>query len=156
MTHPAWQPHPIQGWTPDFISSVLKDGLDAGLVDRLMTVSGEVSIATSLALAAKEGIFTGVSGGGTVATALAIAETAPSGSVLLAMVPDTAERYMCVAVPFVRGGGCAARASVDASGRANNTKRPRVRLLRTFCCASSSSHSPSAAPIPPTTPFYDC
>lgn len=94
VTHPAWNPHPIQGWTPDFISPLVQEGLDNGLVDELIPISGADAIATSLALASKEGIFTGVSGGATVATALKVAETAPSGSVILAMVPDTAERYL--------------------------------------------------------------
>ena len=85
-----WQPHKIQGWTPDFIPAVL----DRGIADELVLVSDEESIATSRDLAAREGIFTGISGGGTVAAALKVAAGAEAGSVILAMLPDTGERYL--------------------------------------------------------------
>jgi cysteine synthase A len=85
-----WQPHKIQGWTPDFIPDVL----DREVVDELRTVSDDRAIAVSRELAAREGIFTGISAGGTLATALDVAEDAPEGSVILAMLPDTGERYL--------------------------------------------------------------
>ena len=85
-----WQPHKIQGWTPDFIPAVL----DREIADELVLVSDEESIATSRDLAAREGIFTGISGGGTVAAALKVAAGAEAGSVILAMLPDTGERYL--------------------------------------------------------------
>ncbi len=85
-----WQPHKIQGWTPDFVPAVL----DREIADELVLVSDEESIATSRDLAAKEGIFTGISGGGTVAAALKVAAGAEAGSVILAMLPDTGERYL--------------------------------------------------------------
>lgn len=85
-----WQPHKIQGWTPDFIPDVL----DREVFDELRTVSDERAIAISRELAAKEGIFTGISAGGTLATALDVAAEAPQGSVVLAMLPDTGERYL--------------------------------------------------------------
>jgi cysteine synthase A len=85
-----WQPHKIQGWTPDFIPDVL----DREVFDDLRTVSDDRAIAVSRELAAKEGIFTGISAGGTLATALDVAEEAPEGSVILAMLPDTGERYL--------------------------------------------------------------
>lgn len=94
VTHPAFTPHPIQGWTPDFIPPVLKEGLDANLYDDLLQVTGPDAVKTSLKLASGEGIFTGISGGATMAVTLKVAETAPSGSVLLTMLPDTAERYL--------------------------------------------------------------
>lgn len=90
----AWQPHKIQGWTPDFVPDVL----DRSVADALHTVSDEQAIATARRLAAEEGIFVGISAGGTLATALAIAEPAPEGSVLLAMLPDTGERYLSTAL----------------------------------------------------------
>lgn len=93
-THPAWAPHPIQGWTPDFISKILDDGLNSNLADRVMTVGGDASIKGSHDLAKREGIFTGVSGGATFASALEVAKSAPKRSVILAMLPDTAERYL--------------------------------------------------------------
>jgi cysteine synthase A len=85
-----WNPHKIQGWTPDFIPDVL----DREIFDELMSVTDERAIEVSRELAAKEGIFTGISAGGTLATALDVAERAFDGSVILAMLPDTGERYL--------------------------------------------------------------
>ena len=85
-----WQPHKIQGWTPDFIPDVL----DREIYDELRTVTDDRAIEVSRELAAQEGIFTGISGGGTLATALEVAESAADGSVILAMLPDTGERYL--------------------------------------------------------------
>ena len=84
-----WKPHKIQGWTPDFVPEVL----NREVYDDLQQVGDDDAIATARRLAAEEGIFVGISAGGTLATALKIAETAPVGSVLLAMLPDTGERY---------------------------------------------------------------
>ena len=84
-----WKPHKIQGWTPDFLPEVL----NREIYDQLLTVTDDDAIATSRRLAAEEGIFVGISAGATVATALEVAEQAPEGSVLLAMLPDTGERY---------------------------------------------------------------
>ena len=92
--HPAWEPHPIQGWTPDFIPYVLQEALDKSFYDELMPVPGPEGIAWSKRLAAEEGIFTGISGGSTFAVAMKVAENAPDGSVILAMLPDTGERYL--------------------------------------------------------------
>jgi cysteine synthase A len=85
-----WKPHKIQGWTPDFIPAVL----DRDIFDELKSVTDERAIAVSRELAAKEGIFTGISSGATLATALEIADSAPAGTVILAMLPDTGERYL--------------------------------------------------------------
>ena len=85
-----WQPHKIQGWTPDFIPDVL----DREIFDDLRAVTDERAIEVSRELAAKEGIFTGISAGATLATALEVAEEAPKGAVILAMLPDTGERYL--------------------------------------------------------------
>ena len=93
-SHPAFEPHPIQGWTPDFIPWVLQEALDQSFVDELIPVAGDVGIEWSRKLAQREGIFTGVSGGSTVAVAMQVAERAPQGSVVLAMLPDTGERYL--------------------------------------------------------------
>ncbi len=92
--HPAWEPHPIQGWTPDIIPHVLQEGLDKGFYDELLPVAGPDGIAWSKRLAAEEGIFTGISGGSTFAISMQVAETAPEGSVILCMLPDTGERYL--------------------------------------------------------------
>jgi len=85
-----WNPHKIQGWTPDFVPEVL----DRDIFDELKTVTDDAAIETARALAHQEGIFTGISGGGTLATALEVAAAAPAGSVILAMLPDTGERYL--------------------------------------------------------------
>ena len=85
-----WSPHKIQGWTPDFIPEVL----EKDIADQVIPVNDDESIKTSLALAKAEGIFVGISAGATVNAALKVAETAGPRSVLLAMLPDTAERYL--------------------------------------------------------------
>ncbi len=85
-----WKPHKIQGWTPDFVASVV----NRNVYDRIATVDDVQARDTARALATKEGIFCGVSGGGTFAAALEIAKTCAPGSVLLAMIPDTGERYL--------------------------------------------------------------
>ena len=85
-----WSPHKIQGWTPDFIPDVL----EKDIADQVIPVNEDESINTSLALAKSEGIFVGISAGATVNAALKVAQTAKEGSVLLAMLPDTAERYL--------------------------------------------------------------
>ena len=92
--HPAWKPHPIQGWSPDFIPKLVGDALDMGLVDRIITVPNADAMRWSKELARKEGIFVGVSAGGTFAAALQVCADAPKGSTVLAMLPDTAERYL--------------------------------------------------------------
>ncbi len=86
----AWTPHKIQGWTPNFIPSVL----NRQIFDRNIAITDEQARDTSLALARKEGIFVGLSAGATVAAALDVAKEAEPGSVLLAMLPDTGERYL--------------------------------------------------------------
>ncbi len=85
-----WQPHKIQGWTPDFVPKVL----DPSVADELVLVSDDESIATARRLAAEEGIFCGISAGGTMAAALKVAENAPAGSTFVVMLPDTGERYL--------------------------------------------------------------
>ena len=85
-----WKPHKVQGWTPDFVPKVL----NRSVPHEIVPVTDEESIAASRALASQEGIFCGISSGGTFAAALKVAEKAPKGSVLLAMLPDTGERYM--------------------------------------------------------------
>jgi cysteine synthase A len=89
-----WKPHKIQGWTPDFIPSVL----DRQIYDEVLAIPDEQAIACARDLAHQEGIFCGISSGGTFAAALAVAARAPAGSVLLAMLPDTGERYLSTAL----------------------------------------------------------
>jgi cysteine synthase A len=93
-SHPAFTPHPIQGWAPDFIPKILEDAQAMNLYDELVPISGAESIATAQALASQEGIFTGISGGGSMAGALKVAAKAPKGSVILTILADTSERYL--------------------------------------------------------------
>ncbi|MGB8328297.1 MAG: cysteine synthase A [Steroidobacteraceae bacterium] len=85
-----FSPHKIQGWTPDFVPAVL----NRSVPERIVLVSDAESIDASRALARNEGIFCGISSGGTFAAALKVAREAPAGSVVLAMLPDTGERYL--------------------------------------------------------------
>jgi cysteine synthase A len=85
-----WKPHKIQGWTPDFVPAVL----DREVYDEIVTVTDVEARDAARELASKEGIFCGISSGGTFAAARKVAEKAPKGSVLLAMLPDTGERYL--------------------------------------------------------------
>jgi len=91
--HPAWKPHPLQGWTPDFIPKITGD-VDLRRIHRIVPVTGPEAVRCSQELAAREGLFVGISSGGTFAAALAIAKQAPRGSNILCMLPDTGERYL--------------------------------------------------------------
>lgn len=93
-SHPAFEPHPIQGWTPDFIPLVLQEAIDKKYYDELIPIPGPQGMEWARKLAAQEGIFTGVSGGSSFGVAVQIAEKAAPGSVILAMLPDTGERYL--------------------------------------------------------------
>merc|ERR1712160_184980 len=94
VTHPNFKPHPIQGWTPDFIPLVLEGGMDLKLMDEYVAIPDGAAVETSQALARKEGILTGISGGATMWAAIETAKKAPEGSVIVAMLPDTGERYL--------------------------------------------------------------
>jgi cysteine synthase len=93
-SHPAFEPHLIQGWTPDFIPLVLQEALDKKYFDERVAIAGPEGVKWAKALAQKEGIFTGISGGSTFGVAMQVAEKAAPGSVVLAMLPDTGERYL--------------------------------------------------------------
>lgn len=84
----------MQGWSPDFIAKLTADAFDSELVDELIPVKGAEAIRLSKELAQKEGIFTGISGGATLAGALHVCQSAPQGSTVLCMLPDTGERYL--------------------------------------------------------------
>jgi cysteine synthase len=84
----------MQGWTPDFIPKLTGDAVDLKLIDRILPISGAEAIRCSKELAAKEGIFVGITSGGTFAGALKIASEAAKGANILCMLPDTGERYL--------------------------------------------------------------
>ncbi|HEX5379541.1 MAG TPA: cysteine synthase A [Phenylobacterium sp.] len=92
--HPAWKPHPMQGWTPDFIPKITGDVVSAKDIDRLIAIDGPEAMKCAKDLATQEGIFVGITSGATFAGALKIAAEAPKGANILCMLPDTGERYL--------------------------------------------------------------
>jgi cysteine synthase A len=90
----VWKPHPMQGWSPDFIPKITGDAVDMKVIDRILTIAGPDALKCSKDLAQKEGIFVGITAGATFAGALQVAKDAPKGSTILAMLPDTGERYL--------------------------------------------------------------
>ncbi len=92
--HPSFKPHPMQGWTPDFIPKLTGDAVDLKLIDRLLHIAGPDALRCSKELATKEGIFVGITSGATFAGALKVAAEAEKGANILAMLPDTGERYL--------------------------------------------------------------
>ncbi|MEP6492212.1 MAG: pyridoxal-phosphate dependent enzyme [bacterium] len=97
-SHPAWNPHPVQGWSPDFIPKLAADAVAAGFVDKVITVPTPEAMAMSRQLAQREGIFVGTSSGGTFAGTLRLCAEVPTGSTILCMLPDTGERYLSTAL----------------------------------------------------------
>jgi len=93
-SHPAFAPHPIQGWTPDFIPLVLEGGQKLNLMDEYVAIPDGAGVETAQALAKTQGILCGISGGATMWAAIETAKNAPEGSVICAMLPDTGERYL--------------------------------------------------------------
>jgi cysteine synthase A len=92
--HPNFKPHPMQGWTPDFIPKITGDAVAMKLIDRLLPIPGPEAIRCAKELAAKEGIFVGITSGATFAGALKVAAESAAGSNILCMLPDTGERYL--------------------------------------------------------------
>jgi cysteine synthase A len=92
--HEAWKPHPMQGWSPDFIPKLTGDAVDMKVIDKIVRIPGPDALKCSKELAQKEGIFVGITSGATFAGALKICAKAPKGSNVLCMLPDTGERYL--------------------------------------------------------------
>ena len=92
--HPAFKPHPMQGWTPDFIPKLTADAVASGTIDRIIPVPGAEALRCAAELARKEGIFVGITAGATFAGALRVCAQAPRGANVLCMLPDTGERYL--------------------------------------------------------------
>src|SRR5215217_210946 len=89
--HPAFKPHPMQGWTPDFIPKLTADAVETGVISQVMRIPNADALRLSRELARQEGIFVGITAGGTLAGALKICAEAPKGATILAMLPDTGE-----------------------------------------------------------------
>ena len=130
--HTAWKPHPIQGWSPDFIPKLTGDAVDAGMVHRVITVTAPDAMQASRQLARQEGIFVGTSAGASFAAAVQLAKEVEKGSVILAMLPDTGERYLTT--PLF------ADIPVDMT-------EEEIGILK-----SSPTYAEGAAPPPPTPP----
>jgi cysteine synthase A len=94
QSHPAFRPHLMQGWSPDFVSKLTSDAVAAGLVDEVVPVAGDEAMRLSRELARREGIFVGTSSGATLAAALEVASRSAPGSNIVCMLPDTGERYL--------------------------------------------------------------
>jgi cysteine synthase A len=92
--HPTFKPHPMQGWTPDFIPKLTADAVATKVIDRIIAIPGPDAIRCASDLAQKEGIFVGITAGATLAGALKVCAEAPRGANILCMLPDTGERYL--------------------------------------------------------------
>jgi cysteine synthase len=93
-SHPAWTPHPQQGWSPDFISKLTEEAVEMKMIDQIFRIENADAMKWSKELAKKEGIFVGITSGATFAGALKVCAEAPKGSTVLCMLPDTGERYL--------------------------------------------------------------
>jgi cysteine synthase A len=142
-SHPLSRPHVMQGWSPDFIPQLTEDAISAHWVDRVVGVNGADAMRLSRELAQREGIFCGISGGATLAGAMAVARDAPEGSNFLVMLPDTGERYL--STPLFEDIG----ADMDASEWAISRSTPGVRFD-----APPPTATPSAAPKPAPAPSW--
>ncbi|TPE52675.1 pyridoxal-phosphate dependent enzyme [Amaricoccus solimangrovi] len=138
-SHPLFRPHPMQGWSPDFIPRLTGDAFGDGLVDAVQPVSGAESLRLARELARQEGIFCGVSAGATLAAALEVAKTAPKGSRILFMVPDTGERYLSTPL-FEKIGQ-----EMDDEERAISDSTP-------LCRFGAPAARPTPAPAAPAAP----
>jgi cysteine synthase len=117
-----FRPHPVQGTSPDFIPKLTADARDSGLIDAIVPVNGGDALRLTRELATKEGIFAGISAGAAVAAALKVAAQAPHGSVIVAMLPDTGERYL--STPLFDG----VEADMDADEEAISRSSPLCRF----------------------------
>ena len=93
-SHPVWKPHPLQGWSPDFIPKLTADAMATNKINEILRIPNPEAMRWSRELARKEGIFVGITSGATFAAALRVAADAPKGSTILCMLPDTGERYL--------------------------------------------------------------
>jgi cysteine synthase A len=92
--HPVWKPHPLQGWSPDFIAKLTADAVKANVISQVIRIPNAEAMRCSQDLARMEGIFVGITSGATLAAALRVSSEAPKGSTILCMLPDTGERYL--------------------------------------------------------------
>ncbi|MCB1906031.1 MAG: cysteine synthase A [Rhodocyclaceae bacterium] len=142
-SHPSFRPHLMQGWSPDFVSSLTEAAIDEALVDEIVPVSGDEAMRIARELARREGIFVGTSSGATLAGALAVARRAAPGSNLVCMLPDTGERYL--STPLFDGIG----EEMDAEEIALSRSTPACRFDLPKVCEVAAAGSPFAAALDP-------
>jgi cysteine synthase len=138
--HPSWKPHPIQGWSPDFIPKLTGDAIEAGYIDRVITVAGADAMRSSRELAQKEGILVGISSGASFAAALELAKDAPKGTTILCMLPDTGERYL--STPLF----------AEVSPDMNEAERAILESSSTYTNAAATATAAAAAAAGATPP----
>ncbi len=147
-SHPAFRPHPMQGWSPDFIPRLTEQARSRGLIDRVLPIDGEEALATARALARQEGILTGITGGATVAGALRLAAQAEPGTTLLCLLPDSAERYLSTPLFADIGDG------MDDAEWAISRSTPGARFDVPLACAATAPVT-DAAPDAEAAAFID-
>ena len=146
LSHPNFKPHPMQGWAPDFISSLTQRALDERLVDEILPVAGPEAMRMARALATQEGIFVGTSSGATLAAALDVARRAPAGSHILCMLPDTGERYL--STPLFEGIGL----DMNDEELALSQSTPGYQFSAAAPAAAVSTQPAVAASVPKLVP----
>ena len=148
-SHPLSRPHPLQGWSPDFIPKLTEDAVAQKLIDRIVPINGADALRLARELAQQEGIFVGISAGGTLAGALEVCKTAAPGTRLLCMLPDTAERYLSTPlfadIPADMNEEELEIARSTPSARFDAADRPPAK---TEGAAPNSAAGPSAAAVP--------
>lgn len=142
-SHPHFRPHPMQGWAPDFVPAVTARAIADGLIDEIRPVSGADALAWSRRLAREEGVFCGITSGATFAVARQLAGELPEGSRVLAMVPDTGERYMTT--PLFRD----IEEDMDAAEMEISRSTPSARF------DAPPSSAPAPAPMHPSQKALD-
>jgi len=145
-SHPSFRPHLMQGWSPDFIPKLTQDAIDAHLFDEIVGVAGADALRLSRELAAREGIFVGISSGATLAAALKVADAAPAGSNILCMLPDTAERYL--STPLFAD----VPSDMTAEEIALSQSTPRFRFDAPQPAAAAARPTGEPEPLPAPTP----
>jgi cysteine synthase A len=145
-SHPNARPHVMMGWSPDFIPKLTEDALAARYVDRLLPIDGNDAFRLARELATKEGIFVGVTAGATLAGALAIAKDAPAGANILAMLPDTGERYL--STPIFES----ISADMDEEEWALSRSTPSARFDAPPPAAPAPAAAPATAPVAEVAP----
>ena len=141
-SHPQFRPHLMQGWSPDFVSNLTQAAVDEALIDEIMPVNGDAALLMARELARQEGIFVGTSAGATLAAALDVAQSAPKGAHIVAMLPDTGERYLSTPL-------------FGAIGEAMDEEEEALSRSTPGCRFDAPAPAPPPAPAATTPPVLD-